>query len=180
MDAMVLSGRMLFAAALGCVGLVLIAFSAGVLVAERRPHGDGATGPGPRLPRRRRGRAPWAARGAADAISEATREMRAAAEEVLRDLERRSAAASRILEEAEAKIARLKDMLAENEAGGDAREEPRAHVEDPRARERRALVFSLADQGLSTAEIARRAGIGRGEAQLILDLRAKGGEAGQG
>lgn len=39
--------------------------------------------------------------------------------------------------------------------------------------EKHALVFRLADQGLSVPEIARRAGIGRGEVQLILDLRGK-------
>lgn len=39
--------------------------------------------------------------------------------------------------------------------------------------EKHALVFRLADQGLTVPEIARRAGIGRGEVQLILDLHGK-------
>jgi hypothetical protein len=39
--------------------------------------------------------------------------------------------------------------------------------------ERHALVLHLADQGLTLPEIARRAGIGRGEAQLVLDLHGK-------
>ena len=39
--------------------------------------------------------------------------------------------------------------------------------------EKHALVFRLADQGLTVPEIARRVGIGRGEVQLILDLHGK-------
>lgn len=42
-----------------------------------------------------------------------------------------------------------------------------------RVSERHALVLHLADQGLTLPEIARRAGIGRGEAQLVLELHGK-------
>ncbi|HHY33724.1 MAG TPA: DUF2802 domain-containing protein [Firmicutes bacterium] len=43
----------------------------------------------------------------------------------------------------------------------------------PRVSGKHALVLSLADQGLTLSEIARQAGIGRGEAQLILELYGK-------
>lgn len=69
---------------------------------------------------------------------------------------------------AEAASAEVEATCAEAEGGGQAATRVRG------VSEKHALVLRLADQGLSVPEIARRAGIGRGEVQLILDLHGKG------
>lgn len=183
MGIVALPHHILVAAALGTAGLMLIAFSLGMLVEQgRAARGgsavDGVSTHGSLRSRRRRvvkrgGSVP----GEGDeAITDATRRVEAAAEPVIRDLERRSAAAAELLDEAEAKIARLKEMLAACEAARAPRDQAdgTGMEADMRLPEKHSLVFDMADRGLSVPEIAKRAGIGRGEAQLILDLRARG------
>lgn len=68
---------------------------------------------------------------------------------------------------AEAASVEVEATCAEAEGGG------QAATRVPGIPEKHALVFRLADQGLAVPEIARRVGIGRGEVQLILDLRGK-------
>ncbi len=154
---------------MGMVGLLVIAFSLGMMLGERRG---------------RRRESVGGASGAA--TGDSAREIEAVADRVIRDLERRTTAATQLLDQAEAKIAGLREMLEACEdlgrggrsdidpgdAPGDA---PPEGEETLGPLDKRKIVFDLADQGLSVPEIARRAGIGRGEAQLILDLRARGG-----
>lgn len=68
---------------------------------------------------------------------------------------------------AEAASVQVEATCAEAEGGG------QAATRVPGVSEKHALVFRLADQGLTVPEIARRVGIGRGEVQLILDLHGK-------
>ncbi|MEW6227672.1 MAG: hypothetical protein AB1700_06180 [Bacillota bacterium] len=184
MGILALPQQILIAAALGTLGFVLIAFSLGMLVGHRQVAGTGGNaadkGNAEDLMRGRgRGRRGGARRGkvafsVGEAVKDAAVEVEAAAERVIRDLERRSAVAAQLLDEVEAKIARLKEMLAACEGGRSAPNptaQPAAEAEVFRLPEKHSLVFNLAGQGLSVPEIARRVGIGRGEAQLILDLR---------
>lgn len=176
--------QILIAAALGAVGFVLIAFSLGMLVGHGHSAGVGmdvagkGNVEGPMRGRgrgRRRVRREEAAPSVGEAVKDAAMEVEATAERVIRNLERRSAVAAELLDEVEAKIARLKETLAAFDEGNQSTlgptTQPAVEAEALRLPEKHSLVFSLAGQGLSVPEIARRVGIGRGEAQLILDLR---------
>ncbi|MFZ5925453.1 MAG: hypothetical protein ACOYW4_09435 [Bacillota bacterium] len=184
--------QMLIAAALGVVGSMVIAFSLGMLVGHRQAAGIGGNAAdGGSSEDRMRGRGGGrrgvrqgkAALSVGEAVKDAAVEAEAAAQRGIRDLERRSAVAAQLLDEVEAKIVRLKEILAACEGGQSALNpaaQPATEVELLRLPEKHSLVFNLAGQGLSVPEIARRVGIGRGEAQLILDLRAKNEAHGSG
>ncbi len=171
----------LLAALVAVLGIMFIVFSLGMMLGERRVRGGAVD--------ERRGRG---ARTRDDAvIDDAVRAIEAAAARAIQDLEARAQVAARLLDEAEGRIAGLREMLEASNPGATAGGGPgsaagrdtsqpggAAGAGGARAvgtAEKHALVFRLAGEGLSVPEIARRAGIGRGEAQLILDLRATGG-----
>ncbi|MGE5593377.1 MAG: DUF6115 domain-containing protein [Betaproteobacteria bacterium] len=191
----------LAAVAVIVAGILFIVFSLGMTLGERRaaqavpaPNGrDGRGGRGKRGGRDRAANAEDPAR-LGDAAGEVTRAIEEAAARAIQDLEAKAGAATRLLAEAEARIMQLTEAVAalEREAKPADRPEPAASTTPEAARaevggagagqdaagglrvtEKHALVLRLADQGLTLSEIARRAGIGRGEAQLILDLYGK-------
>jgi len=130
------------------------------------------------------------------AAEEMTKAIEDAAKQVIKDLEDRTAVAVRLLDEAEEKIARLKDMVdvyedyvldepvpedtisSENAAVPEEQLPVCDETEKEKASQNKHnpdkhnLVFQLADEGLGLQEIARKAGIGYGEAELILNLRS--------
>lgn len=131
---------------------------------------------------------------AEDMTKDMTNAIENAAEQVIKDLEERTEVAVRLLDEAEEKIAGLKDMLrvydeyvfdepmAEETVlegtalDGTSIEETATEEESLEDRAQEAelqsnLVFKFADEGLSLQEIAKKAGIGCGEVELILNLR---------
>lgn len=86
----------------------------------------------------------------------------AAAEEALDSVEQRRQALEELAQ-------RLEQRLQETAAPAPP---PVRSTEPPPAPSRFAELYALADSGLDLTDIARRAGLSRGEVQLILGLRA--------
>lgn len=104
--------------------------------------------------------------------------LREAVETLIADLERRAAAA-------EGRIALAEQRLGGAEPGERRPASPEAYVaaapagvpssQQAEHEERYAPAYALADAGVTDAgEIARRTGLGQGEVELILGLRARG------
>jgi len=98
------------------------------------------------------------------------------ARQVTAQLDTRTAKLEALIEEADRKIAELRRVSggaiaaeAEQEGAGERGEERAGAAED----RRHADVYSLADRGRTSAEIAEELGRQRGEVELILALRSK-------
>jgi DNA-binding NarL/FixJ family response regulator len=132
-------------------------------------------------------------------ISEMMSELRRTADHIGQDLAARSAVLQRQIEEAQRRGAKLADLVAQSaEPPAPARTEMEARSPqgptspvaadlptrsepfrpiDLKDAERYQQVFKLAEQGLSSLEIARQTRVGREEVELLLGLKDEGRNA---